>query len=49
MTEKEWNKFQDSINVEFVNENLFIEKMKIQLLQNNQENLYDICRLADTI
>ena len=36
-TNKEWIKYQDSITIEFTNENLFIEKMKTQLLQNKIE------------
>jgi len=37
MTDKEWGKYQDQIKIEFTNENLFIEKLKIQLLQNKIE------------
>lgn len=37
MTDKEWSKYQDQIKIEFTNENLFIEKLKIQLLQNKIE------------
>ena len=49
MTEKEWNKFQDSINVEFVNENLFIEKMKIQLLQSKIESWESVKTVGGTV
>jgi hypothetical protein len=49
MTEKEWIKFQDSINVEFVNENLFIEKMKIQLLQSKIESWESVKTVGGTV
>ena len=49
MTEKEWIQYQDFINIEFTNENLFIEKMKTQLLQNKIESWESVKTVGGTV
>jgi hypothetical protein len=49
MTEKEWVEQQDAINIEFTNENLFIERMKVKLLQNKIDSWESIKTVGGTV
>lgn len=49
MTEQEWDQYNTAISVEFTNENLFIEKMKIQLLSDKIESWDSIKEIGGTV
>ena len=49
MSDKEWNLVSNSINVEFTNENLFIEKMKIDLLKSKIESWESVKTIGGTV
>ena len=49
MSEKEWNKFEREINVSFSNENLFIEKLKLEILKGKIESWEDMKSVGGTI
>lgn len=49
MTEQEWDQYNASITVDFTNENLFIEKMKVQLLNDKIEAWDSIKEIGGTV
>ena len=49
MKEDEWDRYNNSINIDFTNENLFIEKMKIQLLNDKIEAWESIKEIGGTV
>lgn len=49
MSEKEWNKFEREIKVSFSNENLFIEKLKLEILKGKIESWEDMKSVGGTI
>ena len=49
MKEQEWDQYNTAISVEFTNENLFIEKMKIQLLSDKIESWDSIKEIGGTV
>lgn len=49
MKEDEWDRYNNSINIDFTNENLFIEKMKIQLLNDKIEAWDSIKEIGGTV
>lgn len=49
MTEEEWNRYNNDITVDFTNENLFIEKMKVQLLNDKIEAWESIKEIGGTV
>lgn len=49
LTDKEWTEIKDSISVEFVNENLFIEKMKTTLLKEKIESWEQVKSVGGTV
>lgn len=49
MSEKEWNKFSQKIKVSFSNENLFIEKLKLEILKSKIESWEDMKSVGGTI
>ena len=49
MKEQEWDQYNASITVDFTNENLFIEKMKVQLLNDKIEAWDSIKEIGGTV
>ena len=49
MKEEEWNRYNHEITVDFTNENLFIEKMKVQLLNDKIEAWSSIKEIGGTV
>lgn len=49
MSEKDWNKFESQIEVKFSNENLFIEKLKLDVLKSKIESWSDMKDVGGTI
>ena len=49
MKEEEWDRFNHEITIDFTNENLFIEKMKVQLLNDKIEAWESIKEIGGTV
>lgn len=49
MSDREWENAKNSIRIEFVNENLFIEKMKVELLKNKIDSWENIKTIGGTV
>jgi hypothetical protein len=49
MSEKDWNKFEHQIEVKFSNDNLFIEKLKLEVLKGKIESWGDMKEVGGTI
>lgn len=49
MNEKEWNKFEKSIVIKFSNENLFIERLKLEVLKSKIESWDNMKSVGGTI
>lgn len=49
LTEKDWNSYEDNIVVSFANENLFIEKLKLEVLKSKIESWQDMKEVGGTI
>lgn len=49
LTDKEWDKLNRNIDVQFTNENLFIEKLKNELFKSKVENWNDMKDIGGTV
>lgn len=49
MSEKDWNRFEHQIEVKFSNDNLFIEKLKLEVLKGKIESWGDMKEVGGTI